>query len=409
MTVRLATILLAILLAACGSADAPAPGGEGPAAAEYERGPHRGRMLRKDDFALEVTIFESGVPPEYRLYGYKGDQPIAAEQLKATIEIARLDGEVNRFGFAPQGDALVGDGVVTEPHSFDVTVTAQHAGNSYRWRYASHEGRTTIPASVAQAAGVRTRQAGPATIHERIRLMGRVALNADRHARVRARFEGPVREVRVALGDAVVAGQTLAVVENRDSLRSFAVMAPFAGRVLARHTNVGDVAGSEALFEIADLSTVWVELHAFGADAERLAVGQAVRVRAAAGDASAEAAIDQLLPQVGGTSQALVARVTVPNPEGRWRPGMAIEGEVTVGTREVPLAVERIGLQRFRDFTVVFARVGETYEVRMVELGEQDEKHVEVLGGLKPGTEYVAEQSFLIKADVEKSGASHDH
>ena len=67
------------------------------------------------------------------------------------------------------------------------------------------------------------------------------------------------------------------------------------------------------------------------------------------------------------------------------------------------------GLQRFRDFTVVFAQVGETYEVRMLELGARDGEYAEVLGGLKPGTRYVAEQSFLIKADVEKSAASHDH
>ncbi|WP_448505453.1 hypothetical protein [Immundisolibacter sp.] len=75
----------------------------------------------------------------------------------------------------------------------------------------------------------------------------------------------------------------------------------------------------------------------------------------------------------------------------------------------MPLAVRSSGLQAFRDFTVVFARVGETYEVRMLERGRDDGEYVEVLGGLKPGTEYVAENSYLIKADIEKSGASHDH
>jgi cobalt-zinc-cadmium efflux system membrane fusion protein len=45
----------------------------------------------------------------------------------------------------------------------------------------------------------------------------------------------------------------------------------------------------------------------------------------------------------------------------------------------------------------------------MLELGERDGEWVEVLGGIDPGTPYVVEQSFLIKADIEKSGASHDH
>ena len=73
------------------------------------------------------------------------------------------------------------------------------------------------------------------------------------------------------------------------------------------------------------------------------------------------------------------------------------------------LAVEKAGLQRFRDFDVVFEQVGDTYEVRMLELGRADATRVEVLGGLEPGARYVVRNSYLIKADIEKSGASHDH
>lgn len=400
-----------LALAGCGRSATPAAAdGHGAAVtADYERGPNNGRLLREGDFALEITIFETGVPPQYRLYAYQGDRPIPASEVAAVIELSRLDGEVNRFEFAPQGDVLVGNGTVTEPHSFDVTVVAQHAGKSYRWAYPSYEGRTAMPASVAGPAGVVVEAAGAATIHERVRLLGRVAMNSDRFAEVRARFDGPVREVRVALGDQVRAGQTLAIVENRDSLRSFAVTAPFDGVVLARKTNIGDVAAGQSLFEIADLSALWVEFNVFGKDAMKIAAGQAVTISATAGELEADTTLERLLPLASPASQTVVARALLDNAEGRWRPGMAVQGEVTVATREVPLAVKRIGLQRFRDFTVVFARIGETYEVRMLDLGEQDSEFVEVLGGLKPGTEYVTEQSFLIKADIDKSGASHDH
>ena len=80
-----------------------------------------------------------------------------------------------------------------------------------------------------------------------------------------------------------------------------------------------------------------------------------------------------------------------------------------MGEHSVPLAVKRKGLQAFRDFTVVFAQVGEEYEVRMLELGREAGEWVEVLGGLDAGTRYVVANSYLIKADIEKSGASHDH
>jgi membrane fusion protein, heavy metal efflux system len=178
--------------------------------------------------------------------------------------------------------------------------------------------------------------------------------------------------------------------------------------VLSRSTNVGDVANDNTLIELANMGEVWVELHAIGRDASKLSAGQSVRIKSATADDETSATIATLLP-LATSGQSVVARASIANPEGRWRPGMAVSAEVTVGARQVPLAVRESGLQRFRDFTVVFAKVGDTYEVRMLELGERDGEWAEVLGGLKPGTPYVTEQSYLIRADIEKSGASHDH
>ena len=97
------------------------------------------------------------------------------------------------------------------------------------------------------------------------------------------------------------------------------------------------------------------------------------------------------------------------NPYGSLAAGQKISAEIEVAAVPVELAVKRSGLQAFRDFTVVYAKVGEEYEVRMLELGQAAGEWIQVLGGLKPGTEYVTENSFIIKADIEKSGASHDH
>lgn len=401
---------LALLLVACGGSAPPEPAGEGHAAAapEFERGPHRGRLLRDGDFALEITIFETNVPPQFHLYAYQGDKPINLAQVQATIELRRLDGEVNRFTFKPEKDYLAGSATVVEPHSFDVKVEASHAGKVHQWAFASYEGRATIPAAVAADAGVKVEAAGPAVIRDNVQLVGNVELDANRRADIRARFPGIVRTVHVQQGQRVRRGQALLTIEGNDSMRTYSVTAPFDGVVLARNTNVGDVADGNVLIEMADLSRVWVELHAIGEAASRLRAGQAVRIKSATGDAEAKTTIDTLLP-VATRGQSVVLRASLANPDGRWRPGMTVSAEVTVAEKKVPLAVRESGLQRFRDFTVVFAQVGETYEVRMLELGARDGEFVEVLGGLKPGTSYVAEQSFLIKADIEKSGASHDH
>ncbi|MCY0603985.1 HlyD family secretion protein, partial [Klebsiella pneumoniae] len=77
-------------------------GVDGQANEDYERGPNNGRLLRDGDFALEVTIFETNAPPHYRLYAYRSDSLIPPTEVVATIELSRLDGEVNRFTFAPE-------------------------------------------------------------------------------------------------------------------------------------------------------------------------------------------------------------------------------------------------------------------------------------------------------------------
>jgi cobalt-zinc-cadmium efflux system membrane fusion protein len=408
---RLILVLaLSLVLVGCGESSSAAKPSEDQATAnaDYERGPHRGRMLRAGNFALEVTIFETNVPPQYRLYAYQDDTPLDPSEIQATVELERLDGEVNRFTFQPENDYLTGSGTVVEPHSFDVRVSAKQGDKTHQWEFASYEGRTTIPADVAKDAGVNVEAAGPAVIRDSVRLVGNVVLDANRRAAIKARFPGIVRAVAVQHGQNVSRGQKLVVVEGNDSLRSYTITAPFDGVILALNTNIGDVADGNTLIEMADMSRVWVELHAIGENASRVAAGQPVRIRAATHDAVTETVIDRLLP-LTTRGQSVVARASIANPDGSWRPGMAVEGDVTLDERQASLAVKESGLQRFRDFTVVFAQIGETYEVRMLELGTRDGEYVEVLSGLKPGTSYVTEQSFLIKADIDKSGASHDH
>jgi len=105
----------------------------------------------------------------------------------------------------------------------------------------------------------------------------------------------------------------------------------------------------------------------------------------------------------------VTAQVVLDNTDGQFPPGSHITAQIEVAEYLVPLAVKRTGLQTFRDFTVVYAQVGNEYEVRMLELGRQDDEWVEVLGGIELGTRYVSTNSYLVKADIEKSGASHDH
>ncbi|WP_374679711.1 efflux RND transporter periplasmic adaptor subunit [Hydrocarboniphaga effusa] len=406
-------LLAVVALTACKPQPEAAAEGHGAKTEEFERGPHRGRLLREGDFALELQIFEDGLPPEYHVYLFRNDKPLPTDAATVTVELTRLGNKIDRFTFSPRGDYLIGSGTVHEPHSFSVVVTASENGKQHRWAFDSFEGRTSIAAKIAADAGLKTEKAGPAIIADTIVLTGRVVPNAEYVRAVTARFPGAIKSVAKSVGDAVKKGDTLASVESNDSLQTYAVASPISGVVVERHANAGEGAGSEPLFVIADYAQLWVELSLFPRDLARVKLGQSVQLKTVDGDIKGSGKIVRIAPAEGAQHSSLsgvyTARIALDNGKGQWTPGLFVEGAVQVGETTVPLAVKRSGLQGFRDFTVVFAQVGETYEVRMLELGRQDETYVEVLGGIEAGVYYVVENSYLIKADIEKSGASHDH
>lgn len=405
------SLLIVVPLVGCGEAPDPSATAEhsAPAAGDYERGPHNGRMLRDGDFALEITVFEDGVPPEYRLYAYRGDTSLPPREITAAVTIRRLDGETTTFRFRPEQDYLRGSATLVEPHSFDVVATATQQGKRHQWKFASYEGRTIIVGDAARAAGIETAVAGPAEVGETLEIVGRVELDPAASADVGAKFPGPVTAVFKNVGDRVGRGTLLARVESSNSLQTYSVFAPIAGIVTQRNTNVGDVAGTDPIFVISDPSRTVATFPIFPRDVERVRPGQAVQIKPLEGDRSQGSVIRDFLPLADTQTQTVTARASLPNPAGIWRPGMAVRGIVTIERRQVPLAVRSEAIQQFRDFRVVFARIGDTYEVRMLELGREGPDWTEVLGGLKPGTTYAAKNSYVIKADIEKSGASHDH
>jgi len=406
----LALSLLA--LAGCGGrAEKSAEHAEDHAAAEaFERGPHGGRLLRSGDFAVELTIFEEGVPPEFRAYAYRKAKPVSPREVALTVELTRLGGQVDRFAFAPQGEFLRGAGVVREPHSFDVKVRATEQGRAHDWTYASYEGRTTITADAARAGGVKTEVAGPVVMAELVDMAGRIEITPEGQGKVRAWYPGRVVALNAELGQQVRKGQVLARVESSHSLQTYSIPAPLSGVIIEKGSNVGDVAGEAPLFVIADPTRLHAEFFVYPRDAERVRAGQRVEVRTLSGDVRVTAPVEAIVPTVDLTNQTLLAHVHLPPGSAEtFRPGMGVEGSFQVSSRPIALAVRTKALQRFRDFTVVFVKVGDTYEVRMLELGRRTPEWTEVLGGLTPGAVYVTDGAFLIRADIEKSGASHDH
>ncbi len=371
---------------------------------DVAEGPRGGWLLQDGDVTLELLIYEDGVPPRFHAWIQKDGKPAADARLDVTLK--RLRGQQDSYAFTRADGYWLGAGVVYEPHSFDLTATLVVDGKSHRWSWASYEGRVTIPADIAAAADMTTAVAGPGVIERKLRVYGRLVVPPDQQAQVRARFPGVIESVYVQVGEHVDKGAALARIEANASLQSYTLRAPVAGQVQAQSASVGEVTGDALLFTLVDTRTLWAELQVFPTQHAAVAVGQAASVQS--GGHGVKGRIASITP-AGDGKPYVVARVALDNVNHGLVPGELVSADIVVEKVQVPLMVDNRALQGVYDWRVVFVKAGDTYELRPLKLGRIGEHYTEVLNGLRPGALYVVQNSYLIKADILKSGAKHAH
>lgn len=210
-----------------------------------------------------------------------------------------------------------------------------------------------------------------------------------------------VQQQIASLGGAPAKGQ---------NLTEFEIRAPIDGVITSKSISVGEVLKEDsAVFTVSDLSTVWVDSTVAAKDLGVIAEGQNVVVSSSAFAATAKGSISYVSALVGAQTRSATARIVLANPDRIWRPGLPVTVEVIAQENDVPVAVAVEAIQTVRDWQVVFGRFDNQLEARPLELGKSDGHFVEVISGLKAGDRYALKNSFLIKAELGKAGASHDH
>ena len=273
-----------------------------------------------------------------------------------------------------------------------------------------HDGIALSDAQVA-AAGIELEKAGPGVLHQRLVLNGILQPNQEALVQVTPRFPGVAREIHKRIGDRVEKGQLLAKIESNQSLTVYELRAPLAGTIIDRQVSLGEHVGEQKpLFIIADLSTVWVDFSVHRRDLKRVNVGDAVSIDAEDGGAPIESKISYVSPVGNSDTQSALARAVVGNADQRLRPGLFVTGRLLLGAKPVDIAVKSSALQTVDNKTVVFVRVDQKkFEMRDVEIGDRDPDHVEITFGLLEGDVYAAKNSFVIKAEMAKASATHEH
>ena len=253
----------------------------------------------------------------------------------------------------------------------------------------------------------------PATagvIRQTLVLNGIIQPNDEQVVAVSPRFGGVVRAVTKRLGETVRKGEVVAKIESNESLTQYDLTAPISGTVIERKGALGEYADKDKrLMVIADLSTMWVDLRVHQQDFSKLELGQKVEIGLAQNEAPKKGEISYISPIGMTDTQSMLARVVVDNADGAFRPGLYVTGRVLLAEQPVAVAVRHTAFQYIDGKPVVFVEGKDGFEAREVEPGLKDDDMVEIIFGVVAGDKVVTENSFVLKAELGKGTANHDH
>lgn len=294
----------------------------------------------------------------------------------------------------------------TESHSEHASPATANEDEHGHGHESEEENHVEIDDEIARQQGLATAKALAGEVSLTTKLYGRIVLSPDQVSQVRARFPGRITRVNVNFGDEVKKGQLLASVESNNSLQSYNLRAPISGTITAKEASTGEIATDQVLFTITDTNSLWAELKVFPEQAAAIKVGQ--KVYLLNGERKFESSIKQLLPSNQGQPYR-IARVPIENAEETLFPGLLVEAQVIIQQKTVDIRIPNSAIQRYEGSQVAFLKTDGKYQVRPLKLGISDGRYSEVLSGLRQGDEIVVENSYLIKAELEKEGAAHAH
>ncbi len=318
-------------------------------------------------------------------------------------------------------------------------------------------GAVTVSPARIQTLGVKTAEVELRAVDAAVRASGRIELDERRQVVVAPRFEGWIERLHVnAVGDPVKKGQPLFTAYSPELqstgeelriaerlARQSAAQDPVASesarrlaeatRARLRNLQVAGQAGArqvfhapasgvvlekaaiqggrfmpgDALFRIADLSTVWIIADVYEQDLARVRVGQGAQVTLEAyPDRSFAARVDYLYPTLDAATRSTRVRLELDNPEGLLRPGMFAQIALVAGDATPKVAVPSSAIIDDGERRVVLIALGEgRFKPQPVKLGQRGRDVVEVLEGVQAGDRVVVSANFLIDSESQLKAA----
>ena len=197
------------------------------------------------------------------------------------------------------------------------------------------------------------------------------------------------------------------------SLRRHDLRAPIAGKIAERRVDLGALVGREGqeneLYVIVDLDVLWADLAVPPGDLPSLREGQDVTLLSGATGARLQAKVVFISPLLDKDTRSARVVAAFDNPGHAWRPGAFITAEIPLEEQRAEVVVPKAALQTVKGERVVFVRREDGFEARKVETGREDDRSVEIAFGLSPGERIAVSNTFVLKAELGKAEAEHDH
>ncbi|WP_345418511.1 efflux RND transporter periplasmic adaptor subunit [Halioxenophilus aromaticivorans] len=275
-----------------------------------------------------------------------------------------------------------------------------------------HQPTVTLKNTVAEHQGIALAQAASGSINQQVTLYGQLQSGPEQISHVRARFTGLIKSVLLTVGNTVKKGDLLANIESNDSLQNYPLLAPIDGVIIQRHANAGEFTQDQILFSIAQLDNLWAELQLFSGKAGQVKTGQTVTINGLDNPATEiTSTIEHIVPALNAPYQ--IARVPLSRVANSLYAGLWVTARISTNSQPAEVIIDQRALHTIDGKVGIFTAKPEgeatIYTFTEVTLGLQDDGFASVTNGITAGTQYAVENSYILKADVEKSSAEHAH
>ena len=254
---------------------------------------------------------------------------------------------------------------------------------------------------------LQTEEAKTGSLDQKLKVPGRISPDLNHTAKVSATLEGRILKLNQDLGDKVSAGAEMGLLETPELLdKPLVLKAPIGGMVSGKTGTVGElVSKGQEIYVLSDPRHLWLIGEVKEKDVSFVHAGQKVSFTVLS---YPEKIFQGKIARVGNAvevdSRTFEIRAEVESLDGKLKPGMFADIEVTTEVLRNALLISDAALQTEGDDQIAFVALDSMrFEKRVVKIGHEQGGRVQVLDGIKAGEKVVTEGSFTLKSEMLKS------